>query len=53
MAHWTNVLWNNSFINATRLPLCCEKTGAVALAQPDVMAGRLAGSQNAAKLKDF
>ena len=42
MAQWTNVLWNNSFVNLTRLPLLCEITGAVALAQPGLTAGRLA-----------
>ena len=30
MAQWINVLRNNGFIKPTRLPLLCEKTGALA-----------------------
>ena len=43
MVQWTNVLWNNSFINPTRLPLLCRNSRAVALAEPGLMAGWLAG----------
>ena len=43
MAQWTNVLWNNSFVNPTRLPLLGRNYRAVALAQPDLTAGWLAG----------
>ena len=43
MVHWINVLRNNSFINPTRLPLLCEKTGAPAIVEPGLTAGRLAG----------
>ena len=29
MAQWINVLQNNGFVNPMRLPLLCEKTGAL------------------------
>ena len=45
MAQWINVLQNNSFINPTRLPLLCEKTGALAIVEPGLTAGRQAGWQ--------
>ena len=41
MVQWINVLWNNSFINLTRLPLLCRNSRAVALAQPGLTAGWL------------
>ena len=34
MAQWVNRLWNNIFINPAQLPLLCEVSGAVHLAQP-------------------
>ena len=40
MAQWINVFRNNSFINPMRLPLLCEKTGALAIVEPGLMAGR-------------
>ena len=40
MAQWINVLWNNGFINPTPLPLLCERTGALAIVEPDLTAGR-------------
>ena len=43
MAQWINVLWNNSFVNPTRLPLLCRNFRAVALAEPGLTAGWLAG----------
>ena len=42
MAQWINVLRNNGFVNLKRLPLLCEKTGALAIVEPGLMAGRLA-----------
>ena len=39
MAQWINVLQNNGFINPMRLPLLCEKTGALAIVEPGLMAG--------------
>ena len=45
MVQKINVLWNNSFVNPSRLPFVCEKTGAVALVQLGLMAGRQSSSQ--------
>ena len=42
MAQWINLYRNNSFVNRRRLSLLCEKSGAVALAQPGLTAGRQA-----------
>ena len=39
MAQWVNCLRNNIFVNAPPLPLLCEISGALHLAQP----GRTAG----------
>ena len=39
MAQWINVLWNNDFVNPTRLPLLCERTGALAIVEPSLTAG--------------
>ena len=53
MAQWKNYLRNNSFVNPTQLPLLYEKTGAVALVEPDLMAGWQSGRQNATTFRDF
>ena len=46
MAQWVNRLQNNIFINPLPLPLLCEISGAVRLAQPGLTASRqVAGSQ--------
>ena len=42
MAQWTNFNRSNIFINPTSLPLLCEKSGAIHLAEPGLTAGRLA-----------
>ena len=42
MAQWVNRLRNNIFVNAPPLPLLCEISGALHLAQPGLMAGRQA-----------
>ena len=42
MAQWVNRLQNSIFINAPPLPLLCEISGALHLAQPGLTAGRLA-----------
>ena len=34
MAQWTNLNQNNIFVNPTCLPLLCEKSGAMHLAEP-------------------
>ena len=39
MAQWMNPHWNNSFINQTRLPLLCEKSGAILLVLVGLMVG--------------
>ena len=43
MAQWVNRLRNNIFVNPPPLPLSCEISGALHLAQPGLTAGRLAG----------
>ena len=43
MAQWVNRLRNNIFINLPPLPLSCEISGALHLAQPGLTAGWLAG----------
>ena len=43
MAQWVNHLRNSIFVNALPLPLLCEISGSLHLAQPGLTAGRLAG----------
>ena len=43
MVQWMNVLWNNSFVNLTRLSLLCKKTGTVAIVEPGLTAGQQSG----------
>ena len=43
MAQWVNCLRNNIFINTPPLPLSCEISGALHLAQLDLTAGWQAG----------
>ena len=45
MAQWVNRLRNNIFVNLPPLPLLCEISGALRLAQPSLTAGWLAGCQ--------
>ena len=45
MAQWVNRLQNNIFVNPPPLPVLCEISGALHLAQPSLTAGRLAGRQ--------
>ena len=40
MAQWINFPRNNGFVNPTRLPLLCEKTGALSIVEPGLTAGR-------------
>ncbi len=42
MAQWVNRLRNKIFVNTPPLPLLCEISGALHLAQPDLTAGWLA-----------
>ena len=49
MVQWVNRLWNNIFVNCLppSLPLLCEISGALHLAQPGLTAGWLGrGVQN-------
>ena len=43
MAQWINIFRNNNFVNPKPLPLLCRNSRAVALVQPDLTAGWLAG----------
>ena len=43
MAQWVNRLRNNIFVNPPPLPLLCEISGAIHLAQPGLTAGWQAG----------
>ena len=45
MAEWVNRLRNNIFVNLPPLPLLCEVSGALHLAQPGLTAGWQAGWQ--------
>ena len=45
MAQWVNRLRNSIFVNPPPLPLSCEISGALHLAQPGLTAGRQAGRQ--------
>ena len=45
MAQCVYRLRNNIFVNPPPLPLSCEISGALHLAQPGLTAGRLAGRQ--------
>ena len=38
--HWINILWNNIFVNPMQLPLLCEKSGALVIVEPGLMAGQ-------------
>ena len=40
MAQWINFLQINGFVNPTRLHLLCEKTGAIAIVELGLTAGR-------------
>ena len=45
MAQWVNCLRNSIFVNPPLLPLSCEISGALHLAEPGLTAGRQAGRQ--------
>ena len=57
MAQWANRLQNNIFVNPPPLPLLCEISGALHLAQPGLtagwLAGWLAGRQNPVNFRKF
>ena len=45
MAKWVNRLRNKIFVNPPPLPLLCEISGVLRLAQPGLTAGRQSGRQ--------
>ena len=45
MVQWVNCLQNNIFVNPPPLPLLCEISGPLLLAQPGFTAGWLEGRQ--------
>ena len=53
MVQWINVLCNNSFVNPTQLLLLCRNSRAIALVEPGLTAGWLAGRQNVGKFQIF
>ena len=53
MAQWVNRLRNNIFVNPPPLPLLCEISGALHLAQPGLTAGRQAGRRNTGEFQNF
>ena len=53
MAQWVNRLRNNIFVNPPPLPLSCEISGALHLAQPGLTAGWQAGRRNTGKFRKF
>ena len=57
MAQWVNRLRNNIFVNLPPLPLSCEISGALHLAQPGLtagwQAGRQAGRRNTGGFRNF
>ena len=53
MAQWVNRLRNKIFVNPLPLPLLCEISGALHLAQPGLTAGWQAGRQNTGEFQNF
>ena len=52
-AQWMNLQWNNSFVNWTRFPLLCEKSGAILLVLVGLTAGRPAVRRNSGRFQNF
>ena len=53
MAQWVNRLRNKIFVNPPPLPLLCEISGALHLAQPGLTAGHPSGRQNTGEFRNF
>ena len=53
MAEWVNRLLNNIFVNPSSLPLLCEISGALHLAQPGLTAGRQADEIRTGEFQNF
>ena len=51
MAQWVNRLRNKIFVNPPPLPLLCEISGALHLAQPGLTAGRQVGRPSVRQTK--
>ena len=51
MAQWVNRLRNNTFVNPPLLPLLCEISGALHLAQPSLTAGRWQAGRQADEIQ--
>ena len=52
-AQWMNLQWNSSFVNRTRFPLLCEKSGAILLVLVGLTAGRQAVRRNSGRFRNF
>ena len=52
-AQWMNLQWNSNFVNWTRFPLLCEKSGAILLVLVGLTAVQQAGWQSDEILVDF
>ena len=48
-----NLQRNSSFVNRTRFPLLCEKSGAILLVLVGLMAGRPAVRRNSGRFQNF
>ena len=53
MAQWINRLRNKIFVSPPPLPLLCEISGALHLAQPGLTAGWPSGGRNTGKFRNF
>ena len=53
MAQWVNHFRNNIFVNLPPLPLLCEISGALHLAQPGLMAGRQVADEMQVDFENF
>ena len=53
MAQWINLHRNNIFVNWTRLPLLCEKSGAILLVLVGLTVGRQAVRRNKGRFEKF
>ena len=53
MAQLVNRLRNNIFVNPPPLPLLCESSGVLHLAQPGLTAGWQAGRRNTGEFLNF
>ena len=51
MVLWINLHQNNSLVNLVQFPLLWEKTGALAIVELDLMAGKQAGQQAVRQMK--